>query len=142
MREAVHSDPERRKFRARRLRFSVFSSLFSKAATLAINFLALPLLFRSLGSRNFALYATLNAAAAWLAYANLGIGPRLVTATAVAFSARDKLRIGKLVSSAAYPIGAISATVALSLIVYLIFGHAENALGPDFAGQQNLRRLN
>lgn len=141
MRDLAQSDPARRQFRSRRLRFSVFTSLFSKAATLAINFLALPLLFRSLGSRDFALYATLNAAAAWLAYANLGIGPKLVTATAVAFSAQDKRTIGKLVSSVAYPIIAISSIVVLSLIAYLFLGSPQKILGPDFASQLRLVKI-
>jgi O-antigen/teichoic acid export membrane protein len=118
----------------------VFTSLFSKAATLSINFLALPLLFRYLGPKEFSLYAALNAAAAWLAYANLGIGPRLVTATAAAFSEHNKDRIPQLISSVIYPVSMIASALAVTLLSYVLFGRPEIVLGSNFAGHQNLVR--
>ncbi len=125
-------------FRNRRLRFSVLTSLFSKAATLAINFLALPLLFRALGPIEFAMYATLNVGSAWLAYANLGVGPKLITTVAAAYRAQDKEKIQTALSSAFYPIALLAALVAVSLTGYLCFGDAQHVLGPNFSGHKGL----
>lgn len=129
-----------RAFRGQRLRFSVFTSLFSKSATLAINFLALPLLFRVLGPKEFALYATLSAASGWLVYANLGIGPKLVTATAIAFTQNNRHRIQTLISSVIYPVACLSILVSASLVAYLVAGQPDLALGPNFLGQGALIR--
>jgi len=141
MSQIVLSGSDRRSFRGGRLRFSVLTSLFSKAATFSINFLALPLLFRCLGARDFALYATLNSAAAWLVYANLGIGPKLITSTATAFSKEDKQRVRQLFSSVIYPVIAIATLVGIGLLTFVFWGQPELALGENFRGQSSLIRI-
>jgi O-antigen/teichoic acid export membrane protein len=71
------------------LRLAVVSSGISKLSAIGLQGVAIPLVYRALGTHNFALYLLLTAALATLALLQFGVGPGLTQAIAKANAAGD-----------------------------------------------------
>lgn len=87
-------------FRNRRLRYAAITSLVSKVVTFSLQVLAMPVAVRTLGTEQFALYAMINSAVAWINLANFGIGPGLTVGIASAAAQGDTRREKELFTSA------------------------------------------
>ena len=118
--------------RTRRLQYALGASLGGKLSSLLVQLIAMPVAVRALGSEQFALYLILAAAAAWLLLAEVGIGPVLVSRTALAVARHDLAEQRRLLSSAAALIGMLA--VALGGISYGILATCpvEGFFGPHY----------
>lgn len=74
--------------------------MVSKVVTFALQVLAMPVAIRTLGTEQFAVYAIINSAVAWLNLANFGIGPGLTVGIASATARGDERREQELFTSA------------------------------------------
>jgi O-antigen/teichoic acid export membrane protein len=109
------------RFRSRRLVLAIGTSFASKIAAVALQFLAMPLAIRALGSKQFAVYAMLSAAMSWISVAGLGMGPMLVTQIASAaavgdYRAQRRLFVSALAPTLAALLLGVSAVSALLIL--------------------------
>ena len=96
-------------FRIRRIKYAVVTSLCSKAITIIMQVVALPIAVKALGNKQFVLYSMLISAVGWLSLVNLGIGPALTVNIAEAAVLKDRETEKRLFNSAA---GANSGIIA------------------------------
>jgi O-antigen/teichoic acid export membrane protein len=89
------------------------TSLLSKIATIGVQVLAVPLVYRALGEGGYAAYAAVTASAGLIGVLNLGIGGSLVTPIAEAAARQDERRQAVLVQAGLGP-----------LVLLCIFGSA------------------
>ena len=97
-----------RRDRINRLQLAWITSLLSTVTTVAIQLLAIPLVYRSLGESGYAAYASITAAAGVIGILNLGIGGSLVTPLAAAAAEGDEGRQAVLVQAGLAPLIALS----------------------------------
>ena len=95
-------DPAR--FRERRLKYAIGTSLGSKISTAVVQILAFPIAIRALGEAQFVLYAMLGSAIGWIGLMNVGVGPPLTVRMSEAQAAGDRRRQQQLLSSAFFPV--------------------------------------
>lgn len=86
--------------RRRKLSYAAITSLGSKATTLAIHILAMPVAAIALGEVDFALYTILTAIVGWFSLANIGVGPSLTVNIAAANAEGKAYKEAELLSSA------------------------------------------
>jgi O-antigen/teichoic acid export membrane protein len=122
------------RFRFARLRLAVLTSLGSKATTLGIQFLAMPVAVRALGQKQFALYAVLVAAVGWLGFANFGVGPGVAVGIARAAVVGDLEGQRKIFGSAVVAVSCLLAIIALAAAVAFWWGAPERGLGSVAVG--------
>jgi O-antigen/teichoic acid export membrane protein len=99
--------PDAQQDRTKRIQLAWSTSLLSTVATLAIQLLAIPLVYRSLGEGGYAAYASITAAAGVIGVFNLGVGGSLVTPLAVAVAEGDEERQRVLVQAGLAPVIAL-----------------------------------
>ncbi len=111
--DALMDDPEmpriedsldHRRQRQRRMRMAWGTSLLSKLATIGVQMLAIPLVYRALGDSGYAAYAAVTASAGLIGVLNLGIGGSLVTPIAQAAARKDEKRQAELVQAGLVPL--------------------------------------
>lgn len=96
---AVH-----RRQRQQRMTWAWSTSLLSKIATIGVQVLAVPLVYRALGEGGYAAYAAVTASAGLIGVLNLGIGGSLVTPIAEAAARQDEDRQAVLVQAGLGPL--------------------------------------
>ncbi|MGD0733399.1 MAG: hypothetical protein ABR956_19200 [Terracidiphilus sp.] len=114
-----------RRHRQKRMMLAWGSSMLSKVATIAVQVLALPLVYRALGEGGYAAYAAVTAFASMLSVLNLGVGGSLVTPLAEAFAKRDERKQAVLVQAGLGPLLAsclLGAIVAIPVVAFLPLG--------------------
>ncbi len=97
-----------RRDRTNRIQLAWITSLLSTVTTVAIQLLAIPLVYRSLAERGYAAYASITAAAGVISVLNLGVGGSLVTPLAAAGAEGDEERQAVLVQAGLAPLTALS----------------------------------
>lgn len=93
-----------RRQRQQRITLAWSTSLLSKAATIGVQLLAVPLVYRALGEGGYAAYAAVTASAGLIGVLNLGIGGSLVTPIAEAVAKSDQRRQAVLVQGGLGPL--------------------------------------
>ncbi len=99
--------PEARRARTNRMQLAWITSLLSTVTTVAIQLLAIPLVYRSLAESGYAAFASITAAAGVIGVLNLGIGGSLVTPLAAAGAEGDEERQAVLVQAGLGPLIAL-----------------------------------
>ncbi|HLY41331.1 MAG TPA: hypothetical protein VKR52_08955 [Terracidiphilus sp.] len=142
---AVVDDPEtrpgifdHRHHRQKRIKLAWGTSLVSKVATIAVQLLAVPLVYRALGQGGYAAYAAVTASAGLIGVLNLGIGGSLVTPIAEAAARRDEHRQTVLVQAGLVPLFLLCALGSIAVIPIVafvplstLFGKVAAAASPD-----------
>jgi O-antigen/teichoic acid export membrane protein len=120
-----------RKRRSTLLRLAIYSSGCSKLTALLLQALAMPLVYRSLGSHQFALYVLLSGVLATISLLQMGAGPGLTRELARAHAEGNRERESSLFGAAivfcvtAGGLGALSVVTAVRVIpTRLLFGDA------------------
>lgn len=127
-----------RRHRQQRMTWAWGLSLGSTLTTVAIQFLAVPLVYRELGQGGYAAYASVTAAAGLIGILNLGIGGSLVTPVAAAAAEGNEERQALLVRAGLAPLIAvcmIAACIVIPAVVLLplgaLLGKAGAGASPD-----------
>jgi O-antigen/teichoic acid export membrane protein len=100
----------------------MIGSAFSKVSGLALQAIAIPLVYHSLGQHRYALYLLLTAALAAMTLAQLGAGPGLTQGLARANAAQQRAAEASLLN-AAFRLTAIGCVIgggAVLLVIYLV----------------------
>ncbi len=111
-----------RRDRTNRIQLAWITSLLSTVTTVAIQLLAIPLVYRSLGESGYAAYASITAAAGVIGVLNLGVGGSLVTPLAAAAAEGDEERQAVLVQAGLAPVIALclaGMAVVIPLVAWL-----------------------
>lgn len=133
---AIHTVERRdaRKQRTWRIFSAWLTSAPSKVFTLLVQVIAVPVVYRSLGSEQYAAYASVTAIVWVLNFLNLGMGGAVVTPLAQAVAVKDRVREAHLLRSMFMPLLAIAAAglaIGLPLLSMLplqtLFGLAATA---------------
>jgi len=95
---------DHRRVRQQRMTLAWGTSLLSKAATVGVQVLAVPLVYRALGDTGYAAYAAVTASAGLVGVLNLGIGGSLVTPISDAAAKSDLRRQAILVQAGLGPL--------------------------------------
>jgi O-antigen/teichoic acid export membrane protein len=122
-------------------KLAVTSSIASKAMTAALQFLALPIAAGALGEHQFALYALMTSAVAWLALTNLGIGPMLVVTMARAIASGEEMRSKQIFSSAFFLTLAVSTFVSISAMACVWLCDLTPVFGNFFENEEQVIRI-
>jgi O-antigen/teichoic acid export membrane protein len=105
--------------RSHLLRFAVIGSLVSKASGLALQALAIPLVYHSLGQHRYELFLLLTAALASISLAQLGAGPGLTQGLARAHAARAHEQEAALLR-AAFRLTSLAAMIGGAIVLTII----------------------
>jgi O-antigen/teichoic acid export membrane protein len=111
-----------RRDRTNRIQLAWITSLLSTVTTVAIQLLAVPLVYRSLAESGYAAYASITAAAGVIGVLNLGVGGSLVTPLAGAAAEGDEQRQAVLVQAGLAPLIAlclIGMAVVIPVVAWL-----------------------
>jgi O-antigen/teichoic acid export membrane protein len=124
--------------RTRRIISAWITLVPSKAVTLIVQIIAIPMVYRAIGPAQFAAYAAVTAAVSILGFLNLGMGGALVTPLAQAAASGDHQREARLFGATVIPIAAIAAfalCIALPGLWFLplrtLFGLAATTTAPQ-----------
>jgi O-antigen/teichoic acid export membrane protein len=133
----VDDQVDMRRQRRRRLASAWLTLVPSKAITLLVQIIAVPIVYRALGPVQFAAYAALTSVASIFGLFNLGMGGALVTPLAQAAAEREHVREASLFTSTLIPMGVIAGIglcIMLALLwlapLRLLFGVAATAAPP------------
>ncbi len=118
------------------LRLAVVSNGISKLSAIGLQGLAIPLVYRALGTHNFALYLLLTAALATLALLQFGVGPGLTQAVAKAHALGDHDEERGAFVSAFLFVASMSFLGATSLLALIRVVSPGALFGPNFAGDR------
>jgi O-antigen/teichoic acid export membrane protein len=114
---ATTGDPRSR--RSALLRFAIGSSAVSKACALALQLVAIPLVYRALGQHQYELFLLITGAVSAIAFAQLGAGPGLTHGLATA-AARGSREEEAALINAAFRLVSVAALGAAAVIVILL----------------------
>ena len=114
-------DLAHRQHRQRRIKQAWGSAILSKVATIGVQMLAVPLVYRALGEGGYAAYAAVTASAGLIGILNLGIGGSLVTPIAEAAARSDERRQAVLVQAGLIPLVLICLLGSIAIIPVVAF---------------------
>ena len=115
-------EQSRREFRFYRVRLAFLSSSASKVLGFLVQFLAVPLAVKALGTERFGIYTMLVSALVWIDLGRLGIGPGLTREMAVAWNRGDSQSERILFSNAFILLMAVALLVAVIFVLLFNFG--------------------
>jgi O-antigen/teichoic acid export membrane protein len=118
---SVKASVDHRHHRKHRIKLAWGTSLLSKAATIGVQVLAVPLVYRALGQGGYAAYAAVTASAGLIGVLNLGIGGSLVTPIAEAAARRDEPRQTVLVQAGLIPLFLLCLVGSIAVIPIVAF---------------------
>lgn len=133
---AIGADSGHGKRRNRLLRLAMMSSGLSKVTAIALQGLAIPLVYHALGTHQYALYLLLSAALATLSLLQLGAGPGLTQAIAKAHAADNRGEEAGALASAFAFVGGMSLLGAVACLMFIRLVPAGVLFGPSFAADQ------
>jgi O-antigen/teichoic acid export membrane protein len=123
--------------RDRSIRLAVLTSFLSKAGTILLQFLAIPIAVRVMGREEFGIYNSVSLALATVALLEIGIGPALAHGLSKANASDDKLGRRELSSTAFFMMvglallaGVALVTVLSTLPITTLFGEGFEGLDP------------
>jgi len=118
------------RLRNRRMGLAVLSSVGSKATTICLQLLAIPVGVSALGLERFGVFATLTAVLAWITICQIGIGPALTLDIAAGATHRDRSAERKYFSTAFFSMCSVAFAI---LIIFLILSYVISV--PDLLGR-------
>ena len=134
----VKGSIDHRHHRQKRIKLAWGTSLVSKVATIGVQVLAVPLVYRALGQGGYAAYAAVTASAGLIGVLNLGIGGSLVTPIAEAAAKRDERRQTVLVQAGLVPLFLLCVVGSIAVIPIVafvplstLFGRVAATASPD-----------
>lgn len=124
---------DRAAFRNRRLKLAVATSVASKATTIIVQLLALPIAVSALGVSRYGVFVTIAAALAWMSITNVGVVRGLTRGIAMAASGDDRMREARYFSSAFIFVTVIALFVAVVVAVLIWFAPVQDFFGDEYA---------
>ena len=122
--------------RNRLLRLAMMSSGASKLTAIALQGLAIPLVYHALGTHQYALFLLISAALATLALVQLGAGPGLTQAIARAHATDNRREEGGALASAFAFVAGTSLAGAAACLALVRLVPSGVLFGPAYAGDQ------
>lgn len=122
--------------RNRLLRLAMMSSGLSKGSAIALQGVAIPLVYHALGTHQYALYLLLSAALATLSLLQLGAGPGLTQAIAKAHATGNRGEEAGALASAFAFVGGTSLLGATACLLLMRMVPAGTLFGPSFAADR------
>jgi O-antigen/teichoic acid export membrane protein len=116
----------RERWRSRRLRLSVATSLGSKIMATALQLVAVPLAVRALGPKMFGLYIMLTSSLSWIMFANVGIGPSLTIGIAESAAQGNRRAESRYFSSAVFLVSGVGLALVAALCLGMVFIYRYN----------------
>jgi O-antigen/teichoic acid export membrane protein len=126
--------------RSRSIRLAVVTSFVSKAGTILLQLLAIPIAVRVLGRGEFGLYTTVNLTLSTMALLEVGVGPALAHGLSKARAAGDEERQRQLGSSAFFLVAGIALLAGLVLAGVLLSVPLATLYGAEFSGRESALR--
>jgi O-antigen/teichoic acid export membrane protein len=122
--------------RNKMLRLAILSSGMSKVTAIALQGIAIPLVFHALGSHQYALYLLFSAALATLALLQFGAGPGLTQTIAKAHAQGNKRDEAGALAAAFLFVGATALLGAIVCLTVVRLVSAANLFGNTYAADQ------
>lgn len=126
--------------RSRSIRLAVIASFLSKAGTVLLQLLSIPVAIRVLGREEFGLYTTVNLTLSTVSLLQVGVGPALTHGLTGARAAGDETRQRELGSSAFFLMTGIALLAGLALAAVLLLVPLPAIYGEAFAGKESVLR--
>ncbi len=122
--------------RDRSIRLAVVTSFISKAGTILLQLLAIPIATRVLGREEFGLYTTVNLTLTTMALLEVGIGPALTHGLTRARASGDETKLRELGSTAFFLMLGVSLLAGLALASILSTVPLSSLFGNSYAGKE------
>lgn len=126
--------------RNRSIRLAVVTSFLSKAGTILLQLLSIPIAVRVLGREEFGLYTTVNLTLSTVSLLQVGVGPALTHGLTRARAAGDESRQRELGSTAFFLMAGIALLAGLALAAVLLAVPLSSIYGEAFAGRESALR--
>lgn len=126
--------------RSRSIRLAVVTSFVSKAGTILLQLLSIPIAVRVLGRDEFGLYTTVNLTLSLVSLLQVGVGPALTHGLTRARAAADDQRQRELGSTAFFLMLGIATLAGLALAAVLVTVPLVSIYGDAFAGRESVLR--
>ena len=137
----IHADAQAHAtHRSRSIRLAVVTSFLSKAGTILLQLLSIPIAVRVLGREEFGLYTTVNLTLSMVSLLQVGVGPALTHGLARARAGGDEKRQRELGSTAFFLMAGIALTAGLALAAVLLLVPLPVIYGADFKGSESALR--
>ncbi len=126
--------------RSRSIRLAVATSFLSKAGTILLQLLSIPIAVRVLGRGEFGLYTTVNLTLSTISLLQVGVGPALTHGLTRARAGGDEETQRILGSSAFFLMAGIATLAGLALATVLLSVPLSSIYGEAFAGREDVLR--
>lgn len=126
--------------RNRSIRLAVVTSFVSKAGTVLLQLISIPIAMRVLGRAEFGLYTTVNSALAIISLLEVGVGPALTHGLSRARVDGDEVKQRELSSTAFFLMVGISLVAGLAFATVLLTVPLPLLFGDSFAGRESALR--
>jgi O-antigen/teichoic acid export membrane protein len=126
--------------RGRSIRLAVGTSFLSKAGTILLQLLSIPIAVRVLGQDEFGLYTTVNLTLSTLSLLEIGVGPALTHGIARAIAEGKDVRQRELGSTAFFLMAGIALITGLLLALALVSVPLPAIYGEAFSGNESTLR--
>ena len=126
--------------RSKSIQLAVVTSFLSKAGTILLQLLSIPIAVRVLGREEFGLYTTVNLTLSTVSLLQVGVGPALTHGLTRARAAGDEIRQRELGSTAFFLMTGIALMAGLGLAAVLIFVPLPVIYGDAFADKASVLR--
>ena len=134
---SILTGTEHRSRRSALLRLAIISSSLSKVCGLALQAIAIPLVYRSLGQHHYELYLLMTAALATIAIAQMGAGPGLTQGIARASAGGRRNQEASLIN-AAFRLTTVTALIGGGIILAILHLIPPGAIfGSSFAAERS-----
>lgn len=126
--------------RNRSIGLAVVTSFVSKAGTILLQLLSIPLAVRVLGREEFGLYTTVNLTLATISLLQVGVGPALTHGLSKARVADDEKSLKELGSTAFFLMAGIALFAGALLASFLIWVPLPSLFGSEYSGKESALR--
>lgn len=123
--------------RNRSIRLAVMTSVVSKAGTVLLRLISIPIAIRMLGMEEFGVYATITMVVAMIDMFHVGIGPALTQGIARALAAEDREKETSLFSTALLLSAGMTLLVAAVLVLLILLVPVPVLFGQNYAPFQD-----
>ncbi|MGL4400819.1 MAG: lipopolysaccharide biosynthesis protein [Luteolibacter sp.] len=134
------STAETTRHRDRSIRLAVVTSFVSKAGTILLQLLSIPIAIRVLGRAEFGLFTLVNLTLTTIALLEVGVGPALTHGLTRARAAGDEIKQRELGSTAFFLMGGIALLTGLVVAAVLLVVPVPQLFGSSFAGKESVLR--